>query len=77
MQNYKVYPLNGLLVFVTSMSLRGAIIHYLRRSHITKNGQPSEELISLSLTAMDAFASGHDIIHKVEYLMLFTGINGC
>jgi len=36
------------------------------RSHITKNGQPSEELISLSLTAMDAFASGHDIIHKVS-----------
>jgi len=35
------------------------------RSHIAKNGQPSEELISLSLSAMDAFASVHDIIHKV------------
>jgi len=35
------------------------------KSHIAKNGQPSEELISLSLSAMDAFASAHDIIHKV------------
>jgi hypothetical protein len=35
------------------------------RSHLAKNGQPSEELISLSLSAMDAFASVHDIIHKV------------
>jgi len=36
------------------------------RSHLAKNGQPSEELISLSLTAMDAFASVHDIVHKLS-----------
>lgn len=36
------------------------------RSHLAKNGEPSEELISLSLSAMDAFASVHDIIHKVS-----------
>ena len=39
--------------------------NFFSRSHLAKNGEPSEELISLSLSAMDAFASVHDIIHKV------------
>jgi len=35
------------------------------RSHIS-NGEPSEQLQTLSLSAVDAFGSVHDIIHKVE-----------
>ena len=40
-------------------------LYFFSRSHLAKNGEPSEELISLSRSAMDAFASVHDIVHKV------------
>lgn len=35
------------------------------RSHIS-TGQPSEQLQTLSLSALDAFGSVHDMLHKVE-----------
>jgi len=35
------------------------------RSHIS-TGEPSEQLQNLSLTALDAFGSVHDILHKVD-----------
>lgn len=35
------------------------------RSHIS-GGEPSEQLQSLSLSALDAFGSVHDMLHKVE-----------
>ena len=40
-------------------------LHCFVRSHIS-NGEPSSQLQTLSLSAVDAFGSVHDILHKVD-----------